>query len=369
MEYAQLIVFIIQSILTVHLVTSQEQEIHLEYSIYEESQIGSFVGDVATDAAYTNGFSFGIIRQRSQYPDYFSISNNGGILTTSIKLDRDTIHECEQQQICTLVLFISAQDDADIDIIQITVTVLDVNDNPPTFSQPQIVRTLPENTPVGSSIQIEPAEDPDSPEFSISGYELLTGAPHFSLRTDRNTDSTFDLWLILEEPLDREEEAHYPITIAAYDGNINPGMGILSVDVVITDVNDNSPIFSNDSYQVTIPEDVQAGRVIITVTATDDDEGINGQIVYAFTERTQRSFGDIFSINNQTGAISVFGQLSHDQQSEYTLGVTARDMNPVSLPASTRVVVAVQDVNDHAPGMYKCRNSCLFSQTYLDSIV
>ena len=349
MEYAQSILLSILFIVSIHSVTSQT-EIHLEYDLYEESLAGDFVGNVGFDAFAedSSSFTYSIFTQRSDYPDYFMISRNRGVLETSGRLDRDSISECIHQEVCTVDITVAAQN-IDTEIIRIIVTLLDLNDNAPNFSQAQITRTLPENTPVGRSIQIEAAEDPDSPGYSISRYALLTGAPVFSLRADR-TSENFDVWLVLEQPLDREGISHYPVTIAAYDGNTDGTVGMLNVDVVITDVNDNSPIFTSNNYRRTLPENVEIGSTVIGVTATDADEGINGQIVYSFTDRTQHDYGSIFFINNRTGDISIIGPLSHDHTSEYSLVVEAKDMDPVSIPASTRVVISVQDVNDHAPG-------------------
>ena len=351
MEFVLLLLTILPCILNIRSVTSQTDEIHLQYELHEESLSGNFIGNVGESAFQdeASSYTYSIIAQRSDFHNSFTISDRGILETSDPPLDRDTIPECEHEAVCTIELTITAIRE-DTEIIKITITILDNNDNPPIFSRGQIVLTLPENTPVGRNIQIEAAEDPDSPEYSISAYELLTGAPVFSLRTEQNPDNTFDVFLVLEQELDRERTAHYPVTIAAYDGNVDRNTAMLNVDVVITDVNDNDPIFTSNDYSVTLHENEEVGSTVLQVTATDEDEGTNGQIVYSFTDRTQQDYGSVFYINNRTGEIILVSALSYDQKTEYSLMVEAKDMDPVSIPASTRVVISVVDVNDHAPG-------------------
>ena len=81
---------------------------------------------------------------------------------------------------------------------------------------------------------------------------------------------------------------HYNLTIIAYDAGVPPLSGTLTVDVIVSDVNDNSPVFEKrDGYDVTLAADAPVGTPVVKVAATDPDEGDNGLVKYRFASRTQ----------------------------------------------------------------------------------
>ncbi len=164
-----------------------------------------------------------------------------------------------------------------------------------------------------------------------------------------NSDNSLDVHLVLQEPVDRERRELYRVVVAAYDGGLPPLSGTLTMDIHIQDVNDNQPVFSNETYTVTVPESLPPNSVVTTVSATDADAGPNGQVVYSFSAKTQHSYGTLFGINSKTGAIYIKRKLDYEQGAVYTLSVTARDMNPESLTSIAKVVINVRDVNDHPP--------------------
>ena len=87
-----------------------------------------------------------------------------------------------------------------------------------------------------------------------------------------------DLKLVLRGRLNREAQARYNFRVVAYDGGDPPLTGVMNVFINVEDINDNAPVFSNDTYYVTVAEDVAVGRSVITVRAVDSDEGANGQV-------------------------------------------------------------------------------------------
>ena len=313
-------------------------EIQLQYDLLEEATGGLFVGNVGGDAFEdeANNYAYSIDESLSDFPDSFTIEF-GGLLETTTPLDRDTIPECILQIVCEINLIITAFSEVGSETIDITITILDINDNVPIFPSPETIVTVAENAPLGTSLQIDSAIDPDSPENSISEYALLEGAPVFSLVAQHNIDNTFDVFLVLEQPLDREETASYPAFIAAYD--ITESEALMSVVVVVTDVNDNAPIFTSNSYDVTLSENQEPGSIILQVSATDADEGQNAELFYSFTEETNINYGEMFVIDDFTGDIRLNFVPSFTRRMEYNLVAEARDISSQPLTASVSIFV------------------------------
>ncbi len=329
----------------------------LAYSMYEKTPANTFIAEIPRDAelsltipaADLSSLTYSILPQSGEYTEYFSIGERDGVLRTTRRINRDTI--CYQRASCPLKLDVAVQPREYFRIIKITIAILDQNDNPPVFLPGQFTRSIAENTNPGASFTIPTADDPDSPKYGVKRYEMITGAPQFDLKVTNNTDGSLDLHLVLKEAVDREVRDLYRVVVAAYDGGLPPLSGTLTLDIIILDVNDNNPRFTNDSYTATVPESLQKNSVVIAVKATDIDSGPNGQVVYGFSAKTEHSYGNLFGINNETGEIYIKRKLDFERGATYVLSVTARDMNPESLTTMAKVVVNIEDVNDHPPAI------------------
>lgn len=124
-------------------------------------------------------------------------------------------------------------------------------------------------------------------------YSLVDSAEgHFSVDEQSGI-------IVLEQPLDRELQSTYNITVKASD--TNPALSLSSfavVTITVLDVNDNPPIFERRDYLITIPEDTNIGTRVISVFAASKDIGTNAEIAYSF--RTGNEHGR-FRINPKTG--------------------------------------------------------------------
>ena len=100
---------------------------------------------------------------------------------------------------------------------------------------------------------------------------------------------------------------------------------------------------------MSVVEDAAPLTTIIKVHATDIDEGLNGEIMYSFTTHTQETLGDTFGIDNSTGEIYLKRQLDYEDETFYQLIVMGKDMGPSSIPVHVKVMVLIEDVNDHPP--------------------
>ena len=341
--------------LLVMLTYCQNAEESLEYDLSEERPPGTFVGNVVIDA-HMNGpwtsddiskMKFSFLRQREPHWDNFRIEETTGVIRTTRRIDRDII--CSRQLLCQVDLNVMVQPSSYFQIIKVTVTILDLNDNSPQFPEARMVLYVPEGATVGSVFAVQSAEDVDSGKFGIQSYKLLSASKKFSLQVTNNSAESIDVLLHLNEKVDREVQEFYTMEVVATDGGTPSRSGSMMVDITIVDSNDNNPVFANSTYNITVPENVALNAVLLRVHATDPDVGLNGEIVYSFSSHTKEQYGDLFSIDNATGQIQARGQIDYEATSIYYLTVMAQDRGPNSMPAYTKVVLNVEDINDYTP--------------------
>ncbi|XP_030648083.1 protocadherin Fat 3 [Chanos chanos] len=225
---------------------------------------------------------------------------------------------------------------------EVFLTVLDVNDNAPSFSFTKYVASVYENASPKALLTRLQANDPDEGLNRKVMYSMVDSANGvFSI------DATSGV-VVLEKPLDREVLDLYRVTVQATDKGGTAGSLSTQVDltVVVLDVNDNPPIFQKQDYAVTLPEDVAVGTEVLRVFATSDDIGANAEIYYSI--RSGNELGK-FSIDEVTGSITVADDLDYEVCKDFFLKVEAWDGGTPPLSAATMVTIELLDVNDNAP--------------------
>ncbi|XP_076729898.1 protocadherin alpha-8 isoform X42 [Maylandia zebra] len=205
-----------------------------------------------------------------------------------------------------------------------------------------------ESSYVGERHPLPIAHDPDVGANSVKTYKLNAN-DYFSLDIQSTGDQSVSAELVLQKALDREKQAVIELTLTAIDGGKSPKTGTLQIQVNVLDVNDNSPVFSKSLYKVQVIENANIGTPLLTLTASDLDDGINGQVVYTFTERGRLNPDDKFSLNNNTGEITVRGNIDYEENQAFEIRVQARDRGTPPRSAHGKVLVEVIDVNDNAP--------------------
>ena len=155
-------------------------------------------------------------------------------------------------------------------------------------------------------------------------------------------------WLAVAHSLVGVSHKTYTIQVEARDGGDPSKHAIVSVHLKVAPVNLHSPRFHGTglAFQVTIPEDKVIGATIAAVTADDDDDGPNGQVLYYITG------GDIeglFSIDENEGYLKIAKSLDYESVSEHRLNVTARDRGVIPRHATRMFTVHLTDVNDNPP--------------------
>lgn len=150
----------------------------------------------------------------------------------------------------------------------------------------------------------------------------------------------------LADSLDRENTGLITLTVRATDGGpSNYNSAEVSLEVHIIDVNDNSPVFNNTAYFVSVPESIGISVPILTVLATDEDElNINSLVDYSLLSHT-----DTFAINKDSGEITTAVKLDYETDNYYKIIVRACDSGAGPLCSNVTVSVQVTDINDLAP--------------------
>ncbi|XP_036379708.1 protocadherin Fat 3-like [Megalops cyprinoides] len=264
----------------------------------------------------------------------FYMDTNTGELKTAVALDREKTPRYK--------LIAQATDGGGrFCRSEISLTLQDVNDNPPSFSASRYAASVYENTAPKSLLTRLQANDPDEGRNRKVTYSLVDSAGGlFSI------DESLGI-VILERPLDRELQSSYSITVCASDQGVGVVLSSM-VDLAITvlDVNDNPPVFQRRDYTATASEDVTVGTELLRVYATSEDIGVNAEIYYSI--RSGNELGN-FEINVLTGSISVVKPLDFEVCKDYYLTVEAWDGGTPPLGAVTTVAIKLTDVNDNAP--------------------
>ncbi|XP_064017511.1 protocadherin gamma-A10-like isoform X9 [Pogoniulus pusillus] len=315
----------------------------LSYSVPEEMPKGSFVGDMAKDLGLQmTTLSDGAVRLVSEgRTQYFSLHGKTGHLVTAERIDREQLCESEQQCVLRCELIVEGE----MKVYGVEVEIRDINDNAPGFKDVELEERMSETTPLGSRFPLVEAHDPDSGPNSLLSYEL-SGDEHFSLAVQAGPGGDRRPELVLAKALDREEAAFHDLVLRARDGGEPVRTGTARIRVVVLDANDNAPVFSQAEYTVRVPEDVAIGSTLVTLTATDTDEGLYGDVQYSFKKITEKA-SKIFHLDSVTGAITLMRSLDFEEGKSYELEVQARDGG--GLFDTAKIEVTVTDINDNTP--------------------
>ncbi|XP_067313938.1 protocadherin beta-15-like [Pseudorasbora parva] len=316
----------------------------VSYSFPEEMKRGSVIGNIAKDL----GLDVNRLSSRKARIDtegnrkrYCDINLNTGELTVAERIDREEI--CGKKASCVIKLELVLENP--LELHRFILNIEDINDNSPQFKQSVIKFEIRESAVKGSRYLLDEAHDADIGLNSVQSYTLQNNE-HFILSVQTRANGRRYGELVLNKELDREQQKEVTLILTAVDGGTPPRSGTVAIHVTVLDANDNAPVFSQAVYKVSLPENSPVDTVVVTVSATDADEGQNGQVIYEFGHLSDRVL-DMFSLDSLSGEIKLTGLIDFEEESSIELPVQAKDGQ--GLANHCTVIIDVTDINDNAP--------------------
>ena len=325
------------------------------FTVLEEQPSGTIVGTVqATDGDGAPGSSITYHIIDGDISSLFVIDEQTGVISTNQVLNREQlVQQFDPSRGSTGVLQVQAIDNGTsvfFTVADISITLLDINDNAPVFEQISngSLASVLENRPSGEPVFNGVAMDLDlgsngEVTYSLEVPDLPPGvAIPFVINPSTGRVTTSQL-------LDREETSEYVVVVTARDNGVPSLSSSASVTVTVLDDNDNDPVFSQPQYEVTVPENTAAPFNVTQVSASDSDEGSNGAVSYSIQFTVPSTSTELFSINSPSGEITLLSQLDFETTSLHTLTVMARDSGAPSRSATVQVLVNVGNVDEVPP--------------------
>ncbi|XP_042649041.1 protocadherin-15 isoform X2 [Tyto alba] len=266
----------------------------------------------------------------------FNLSQSSGLLALGKPLDRESTDR--------YILIVTASDGRPdgTSTATVNIVVTDVNDNAPVFDM-----FLPRNL----SVVEEEANAFVGQVRATDADAGVNGQVHYSLANFNNLfriTSNGSIYTAVK--LNREVRDYYELIVEATDGAVDPRRSTLTLAIKVLDIDDNSPVFTNASYTVCVPENLPPGTVFLQIEAKDVDLGadVNYRIRTQEVEALEH-----FALNKYTGELSLLKSLDYeaftDREASFTFLVEAFDSKGTMPPGLATVTVRVKDMNDYAP--------------------
>ncbi|XP_013391551.1 cadherin-23 isoform X1 [Lingula anatina] len=307
----------------------------------------------AKDADQGQRVNFSIVNNT----DKFEVNPLTGDVTLKVPLDREQRPE-ERFQAIAVDIPSSNTGPPRTSTATVVVIVMDTNDNDPVWvDNMPTSASVPENATVNTPVLTVNATDLDDGDYGNVTYiiksgdkdkfriDLITGVITVAGRLDRENKSTFSLNIEARDNLDRTPSRKIQKQITVH----------------ITDINDESPKFSQKSYFFQVEEDKDMSYVIATITANDRDQAGTDNSRLSYTVVPDSGNGtELFAINNTTGAVHPKAVL-RGKQGFFYMTIRATDHGSIPLTNSTEVKIQVTDINDHKPVFHFPRDPMVFS--------
>ncbi|XP_074169766.1 protocadherin beta-13-like [Rhinolophus sinicus] len=309
--------------------------------IPEDSPIGFLIVRVSAtdvDVGVHGEISYSLFQASEEIRKTFEINPMTGDIRLKKHLDFETIQSYEVN--------IEARDAGNLfGKCTVLTRVLDVNDNAPEVTMSALTSQIPENSPE-TVVAVYSVSDLDSEENGKISCSIQDDLPFF-LKSSLENFYT----LVTERPLDRESQAEYNITITVTDLGTPRLKTQHNITVLVSDVNDNAPAFTQTSYTLFVRENNSPALHIGSVSATDRDAGANAQVTYSLLppQDPHLPLASLVSINADNGQLFALRALDYEalQALEFRVGATDRGSPALSSQALVRVLVL--DANDNSP--------------------
>ncbi|XP_066569814.1 cadherin-11 [Amia ocellicauda] len=320
-------------------------------TVPEMSNVGTSVMQVtASDADDpTYGNSAKLVYSILEGQPYFSVEPQTGIIRTALpNMDREARQEYN--------VVIQAKDMGGhmgglSGTTKVTITLTDVNDNPPKFPQSVYAMSVSEDAVPGEEVGRLKAKDPDLGENGLVSYRLLDGdgVNVFEISTDSQTREGI---IKLKKPVDFETKRAYTLKVEASNVHLDPRYiswgpykDTATVKIMVEDA-DEPPVFTLPSYSLEVEENSPSGTVVGRVHAKDTDVA-NSPIKYKIDRHSD--LDRYFSINYEDGIIKTTVPLDREQMPWHNISVIALETLGHQEEAKVHVYIKVRDVNDNGP--------------------
>ncbi len=329
--------------------------------VNEDDPIGTPVLQVKAKDGDT-GNARRIIYELAENPGgYFAIDINSGQISVDRALDRESLSASSgvlslKVRASELVNGIPGEDELTSSTADITITIRDINDEPPTFNKQEYEVTIPENVPFGTplaNLNME-VKDTDTGPNALFRVDLLDNSGKFSVEPKRANSHTAVSLKVNSQKLDYENpnERKFLLLVGATETNTDRKLSSTStVTVQVQDLNDNSPVFDKESYTALVSESATQGTEVITITARDRDSGDFGTegIRYTLTGNGAH----LFDVDPISGRITVADCTSdcidYEKIKAYFLSYSAKDNNGEGKKSVVSLRITVGDANDNPP--------------------
>ncbi|NP_001019282.2 protocadherin 1 gamma 11 precursor [Danio rerio] len=314
----------------------------ISYSIPEEIPKGSIVEN------NSQGLGLDLKRLNSGKARIFAgdnrrfvgLNKEKGILLTEEKIDREAL--CAKTTPCASHLQLILENP--MQKYDVTVEIIDINDNAPSFPKGEIRFEISETAVTGARFMLENPIDLDVGTNSHLSYSLKP-TDNFILSSQGQTDGDKNMEMVLQKALDRENKEKLSLMLTAVDGGEPSLTSTVRIHVTVLDANDNPPVFSQRVYKATFAEITPKDTVIASVSASDADEGSNAIITYYMS--STGDVNDLFTVDTRSRDIRLKGSADFEKASRYQFNIQARDQGGLS--DSCKVIIDLTDINDNKP--------------------
>uniref|UniRef100_A0A8C6MCP7 Cadherin domain-containing protein n=1 Tax=Nothobranchius furzeri TaxID=105023 RepID=A0A8C6MCP7_NOTFU len=317
--------------LCLHLTKAQ-----IRYSIQEELKTGSLVGNIAQDLGLDlkrlrSGRARIVTGENIQYTQLHA---DKGTLIVNERIDREQL--CGDVTPCSFTFEILLENP--MELHPVTIEVLDVNDNAPTFQNNHLEFEISESAALGSRFVLESADDADVGQNDLQNY-VLTSNEYFVLKQHVNPDGSKYAEMVLQKSLDREEQPRLSLKLLAVDGGNPQKSGTVNIAIIILDINDNAPV-----------ESATTGARFSLTSADDADVEINGLKEYVLTENDHFVLQQHSDADGKKYAEMVLQkQLDREKTPNLSFKLIAVDGGVPQKSGTVIIDVTVLDANDNAP--------------------
>ncbi|XP_011365704.1 protocadherin beta-2 isoform X3 [Pteropus vampyrus] len=316
-------------------------ELLYEVQVPENSPIGSQVALVSArdlDIGAYGEITYVFSQASEDIRKTFQINAKSGELLLRQKLDFESIQN--------YTLNIQATDGGGLSgSCVVFVQVIDLNDNPPELTMSTLIKEIPENLQE-TIIAVFSVSDPDSGDNGRMVCSTQDDLPFFLKPSVENFYT-----LVTNRALDRETRAEYNITITVTDLGAPRLKTEHNITLMVSDVNDNAPAFTQTAYTLFVRENNSPALHIGSVSATDRDAGANAQVTYSLLppQDPQLPLASLVSINADNGQLFALRALDYEALRVLEFGVGAVDRGSPALSSQALVRVLVLDANDNSP--------------------